>query len=133
MVLSSLFNLNEKSSDLRSGPNFLPTFFPLDAFIISHSFRYHPFYGNCQVNVWIASLSFRHIYVYICMGFPGSLDNKESACNARDLSLIPGLGRSPGKGNGYPLKYSCMENSMGREAWWATVHGTAKSQKWLSN
>ena len=47
---------------------------------------------------------------------------------AEDESLIPGLGRFPGAGNGNPLQYSCLENSMDRGAWWATVHGVAKSQ-----
>ena len=46
-------------------------------------------------------------------------DDKESACNARDLGLTPELGRSPGKGNGYPLQYSCLENSMDRGGWTA--------------
>ena len=50
------------------------------------------------------------------------------ACNARDLDLIPGLGRSPGGEHGNPLQYSCLENPMDRGAWWATVHGVAKSQ-----
>ena len=50
------------------------------------------------------------------MGFPGSLDGKESACNAGDLGLIPGLGRSPGEGNGNPFQYSCLENPMDRGA-----------------
>ena len=45
----------------------------------------------------------------------------------QELSLIPGLGRSPGKGHGNPLQYSCLENPMDREAWWATVHGVTKS------
>ena len=64
----------------------------------------------------------------------GGSDGKESACTAGGLGLIPGLGWSPGRGKGYPLQYSCLENSMDREAWWATVHGTAKSQtsEWLS-
>ena len=53
---------------------------------------------------------------------PGSSDGKESAYNAGDLCSIPGLGRSPGEGNGNPLQYSCLENSMDRGAWWATVH-----------
>ena len=48
------------------------------------------------------------------MGFPGGSDGKESGCNAGDLGLIPGSGRSPGEGNGYPLQYSCLENSMVR-------------------
>ena len=63
------------------------------------------------------------------MGFPGGLDSKESAYNAGDLGLIPGWGRSPGEGNDNPLQYSFLENPMDRGAWWATVHGVAKSQK----
>ena len=50
-----------------------------------------------------------------------------TACNAGDLGLIPGSGRSPGEGNGYPLQYSCLENSMDRGAWQATVHGVTES------
>ena len=55
-------------------------------------------------------------------------DGKESACNAGNLGLIPGLGRSPGGGHGYPLQYSCLEKPMDRRAWLATVHGVTKSQ-----
>ena len=55
------------------------------------------------------------------MGFPSSTEGKASACNAGDLGSIPGLGRSPGEGNGYPLQYSCLRNPMGREAWQGTV------------
>ena len=66
-------------------------------------------------------------------GFPGGLHSKESACNAGDLGLIPGLGRSPREGNGNPLQYSCLGNPMDRGAWWATVHGVAKSRTWLSD
>ena len=51
----------------------------------------------------------------------GDSDGKETACNAGDLGSIPGSGRSPGEGNGNPLLYSCLENPMDREAWWATV------------
>ena len=50
-------------------------------------------------------------------GFPGDSDGKESACKTRDLGLIPGLGRSSGKGNDFPLHYSCLENSMDRGVW----------------
>ena len=60
-------------------------------------------------------------------GFPSGSDGKGSACNAGDLGLIPELGRSPGEGNGNPLQYFCLENSMDRGAWWATVHGVTKS------
>ena len=66
------------------------------------------------------------------MGFPHSSVGKESACNAGDPSSIPGLGRSPGEGNGNPLQYPCLENPMDRGAWWATVHGVTKSQTQLS-
>ena len=67
------------------------------------------------------------------MGFPGGSDGKESACHAGDLGLIPGLGKSPGKGHGYLLQYSCLENAMDRGAWQATVHGVTKSWTWLSD
>ena len=56
-------------------------------------------------------------------GLPRWLSGKESACNAGDMGLIPGSGRSPGEGNGNPLQYSCQENPRDRRAWWATVHG----------
>ena len=58
-----------------------------------------------QVNIWVSI-------------FPGNWDGKESACNARDLGLIPGWGSCPGEGNGDPLQYSCLQNSMDRGAWW---------------
>ena len=67
------------------------------------------------------------------LGFPGSSAAKESACNAGDPSLIPGLGRFPGGGQGNPLQYSCLENPYGQRAWWATVHGVTKSQTQLSD
>ena len=62
-----------------------------------------------------------------------SSEGKGSACNAGDLGLIPGSGRSPGEGNGNPLQYSCLGNPMDRGAWRATVHGVAKSQTRLSD
>ena len=65
--------------------------------------------------------------------FLGGSDGKEPACNAGDLGSIPGLGRSPGEVNGYPLQYSCMENSMDRGALQAPVHGVKKSQTRLSD
>ena len=63
------------------------------------------------------------------MGFHGGSDSKVSACNAGDPGSIPGLGQSPGEGNGYPLQYSCLENPMDRGAWWATVHEV--TQSWI--
>ena len=67
------------------------------------------------------------------MGFPGGSDSKEFACNAGDPSLIPGLGRAPGGGNGNPLHYSCLESSMDRGTLWATVHEVTKSLTKLSD
>ena len=60
-------------------------------------------------------------------GFFGGSDSKESACNAGDPGSIPGSGRSPVEGNGNPLQYSCLENSIHRGAWWATVYRVTKS------
>ena len=62
------------------------------------------------------------------VGFPGGSVGKESTCNAGDLGLISGSGRSPGEQNGNPLQYSCLENSTDRGAWWATAHRVARSQ-----
>ena len=58
---------------------------------------------------------------------------KASAYNAGDLGLVPGLGTSPGEGNGSPLQYCCLENPMDGGAWWATVHGVTKSRTRLSD
>ena len=70
--------------------------------------------------------------MYMCIyGLPGDAVGKNPPANAgdaRDVGLIPGLERSYGEGNGNPLQYSCLENSMDRGAWWAIVHGVAKSQ-----
>ena len=75
--------------------------------------------------VWLSGISER--------GSPGGSDGKESACNAGDPGLIPGSGRSLGGGNGNPLQYSCLGNTMNRGAWKATVLGVAKSQTQLKN
>ena len=61
-----------------------------------------------------------------CAGLPWWLGGKECACNAGDMGSIPELGRSPGEGNGNPLRFSCLENPMDRGAWWATVDKVAK-------
>ena len=69
-------------------------------------------------------------------GFPGGAVIKNPPANAGDTShegSIPGLGRYPGGGNGNPFQYSCLENSMDRRTWQATVHGVAKSQTQLSS
>ena len=67
------------------------------------------------------------------LGFPGGSEGKASACDVEDPVSIAGSVRSPGEGNGNPLQYTCLENPMDRGAWWATVHGVAKSRTRLSN
>ena len=69
-----------------------------------------------------------HLVMVYDTGFPGGSDGKEFACNVRHLSLISRLGRSPGGGNGNPLQYSCLDNSMDRETWQDRVHRVTKSQ-----
>ena len=82
------------------------------------------------------------MHVKITWGYPGGSVVKISACQMGDAGLILGLGRFPGGGNGNPLQYSCLENPMDREAWWAAVHGVtdswiqlsdwAHTQRWLA-
>ena len=86
-------------------------------------------YTHRQYNVCVYLYYLRFIMgkYEIDYGFPGGSDSKESTCNIGDQGSIPGPGRSPGEGNGYPLQYSCLENSMDRGAWWAIVHGVAKN------
>ena len=68
------------------------------------------------------------------MDFPCGSDNKESSQNVGDPGSIPRMGRSPGEGNGYPLQYFCVENSMNRGAWQATVHGSQRvGHNWMTN
>ena len=74
-----------------------------------------------------------HPLISVCLGLPDGSDGKDFACNAGDPGSIPGSGRSPGKGNGNPLHYSCLGSPMDRGAWWATVQGVAMSQTRLSN
>ena len=64
----------------------------------------------------------------IPLGVPGGSDGKASAYNVEDPGSIPGLGKSPGEGNGNPLQYPCLENLLDKGGWWATVHGVAKSR-----
>ena len=84
-----------------------------------------------QVHLQSKGLCF---HSWVRQGFPPSSVSKDSACGAGDPGSIPGSGRSPGEGNGYPVQYSCLENPMDRGAWWGpAVHGVAKSQAWLSD
>ena len=74
------------------------------------------------------------VYTVLYSLFPGdSTIKKKLPCNAGDTGQMPGSGRSPRERNGNPLKYSCLENSKDRGAWWATVHGLTKSWTRLSN
>ena len=85
---------------------------------------------KCVVILLILSVSclVRELYKPLYpTGFSGGSDGKESACNMGDPDLIPGSGRSPGEGNGKPHQYSCLENSMDKEAWGTTVHEVAES------
>ena len=75
---------------------------------------------------WIPSTNFTTLYGDVGASLMAQM-NKESACKAETLSSIPGSGRSPGEGNGYPLQYSCLENSMDGGARWATVHRSQRA------
>ena len=78
----------------------------------------YPHLVECKFH-WVKN----HLCFLYHIPLPCWLSGNESACNAGDPSLIPGWGRSPGERKGYPLQYSCLENSMKREVWQATVHG----------
>ena len=88
-----------------------------------------PFLYSTLNFIWVFTAYFPKIYI---TRIPRCLSDTESACNVGDASSIPGLGRSPRKGNGDPLQYSSLENPMDRGAWRAIVHGVAESQTALS-
>ena len=85
----------------------------------------------CQKN----PLSKQSLFLIWCQliswDFPSGQDGKESICNVGDPDSSLGLGRYPGEGNGNPLQYSCLENSMDRGTWQATVHGVPESRTWM--
>ena len=83
------------------------------------SYTRRKWYGCSWQNITFALKQVKGI------SFPGGSDNKESTCDAGGPGSVPGLGRSPAEGSGNPLQYSCLENPMDREAWWAPVHGVA--------
>ena len=96
----------------------------------------HSLKSSCFLSHIIFKKTSERIKIGNCvciLHFPGVSDGKESACNIGNPGSIPGSGRSPGEGNGNPLQCSCLENSMDRGAWQATVHGVTKSQTRLSN
>ena len=86
--------------------------------------------GDTLFDSWVGKIRWRRnrLPIPVFLGFPCGSADKESACNMGNLGLIPGLGRSPRKGKGYPLQDSGLENSMD-----CIVHGVVKSQTWLSN
>ena len=89
--------------------------------------------GRCSLLLFLHALIVLFLLSNRILGFPGSSDGKETACSAGDLGSIPGVGRSPGEGNGNPLQYSGLENPTDRGAWRATVPGVAKSWAQLCN
>ena len=93
-----------------SAPSFWPVDFPKKSLFLAPAPRLSIYWSVMQQN-----------------GFPGSSEGKEFTYNSGDMGLIPGLGRSPGVGNGNPFHYSCLETSTDRGASQSTVHGVAKS------
>ena len=93
--------------------------------------------GRCRSPLLgLLNSKFGEKWAYLEQTIPRWLSGKEPVCNAGDLSLIPGLGRSPGEGNDNPLQYSCLGNPMNRGTWWSTIYGVAQSRtrlKWLSS
>ena len=92
-----------------------------------HKFWFYVYYS------WEYLCLLLYLLITNLIVFPDGSEGKESARKAGDPGSIPGLGRSPGEGNGNPFQYSCLENSMDRGDWWATVHGIIKSQTWLTH
>ena len=120
--LMTLFNLAkfiEQVIELEFLPRSCNTLFSIHSAMMPQSI----FLRNFQNFNLFLDLSGKGFNLFpIMTGPPRSSNGKEFACNAGHQGLIPGLGRSSGEGNGNPLHYSCLENSMDRQAWWATVH-----------
>ena len=91
------------------------------------------FLNDCILDHEVSLNKFQKADTLQVMGFPGGSDGKASACNEGDLGSIPVSQRSPGKRNGNPLQYFCLENYMDRGAWQATVYGVTKSRTCLSD
>ena len=88
---------------------------------------------NCKMRFPRTGLWCPLFFTLFTSRLPCDSDSKESACSVGDPGSIPGLGRSPGEGNGTPLQYPGLENPTGEGAQWATVHGVTKSRTWLGN
>ena len=100
----------------------------LFSFLLPHIYISHFVFMLWSLEIYLTADS-----VLICHYFSNFSNGKEYAYNAGDPTSIAGSLKSSGKGNGYPLQYSCLENSMDRRAWQATVRGVAKSQTRLSD
>ena len=97
-------------------------------FVVQLSHLYMTTGKNTALTIWtFAGKVMSLLFNMLSRGFSGCSDGKETACNGGNPSSIPGSGRSPGGGNGYPFPYSCLENPMDRGAWQATAHGVAQS------
>ena len=133
----NLVTMGQKLRSLMISFTALLHFTCLSLYSISKSRHFSIFKGNqdYQSNdkLPLGQMFFDDLYEVQVLGFPGGSDGKESNCNSGDLGSIPGSGRFPGEGNGYPLQYSCLENSKDRGTWWATVHGVTKGQTRLSD
>ena len=98
-------------------------------YIASYPFQQYRIYLPCVTKIMNTKFSFtKYILLVTVLGLPQWLSDKESTCNAGDMGLIPGLGRSPRRGLGNQLQYSCHENPMDRVAWRAIIHRVTKSQ-----
>ena len=88
-------------------------------------------FNRPRFDPWVGKIPWRRDWLPtpVLLGFPGGSNGKESACNAEDLGLIPGLGRYSGEGNSFPLHYCCLENPTDRGAWWAIIHGVGGSDR----
>ena len=103
--------------------------------IVAQLVKNPPAVQETQFESWVGKICWRkgRLPTPVFLGFPYGSAGKEFACNVGDPGSIPGLGRSPGEGNGNPLHYSCLENPMERGDWQATVHRVAKSRARLSD
>ena len=104
-------------------------FFFLPRDLVAQLVKNLPAVQETWLDSWVGKIPWRKdkLATPVFLGFPGDSDGKESAWNAGDRSLIPGLGRSPGRGCGSPLQSSCLEDPMDRRVWRVAVHGVAKS------
>ena len=103
--------------------SFFKDFFDVDHFLksslnlLQHCFCFMLWFFDCEACGILAPSTGIEPTPSALESFPGGSDGKVSACNVEDPDLIPGLGRSPGEGNGSPLQYTCLENPMDRGAW----------------